>query len=91
VYKRQIYQIAESNRIEKIDSVARIESKLFFARIGMILLVSALAQRRRVSKNEFVLELYCLYLRSQVLTVSSGPARMLPAKFVLCCIIQCTN
>jgi len=25
VYKRQIYQIAESNRIEKIDSVARIE------------------------------------------------------------------
>ena len=26
-YKRQIYQIAESNR--KIDSVARIESKLF--------------------------------------------------------------
>jgi len=29
VYKRQIYQIAESNRIEKIDSVARIESKLF--------------------------------------------------------------
>jgi len=29
VYKQQIYQIAESNRIEKIDSVARIESKLF--------------------------------------------------------------
>jgi len=29
VYKRQIYQIAESNRIEKIDSVAIIESKLF--------------------------------------------------------------
>ena len=26
VYKRQIYQIAESNLIEKIDSVARIES-----------------------------------------------------------------
>jgi len=26
VYKRQIYQIAESNRIEKIDSVAKIES-----------------------------------------------------------------
>ena len=26
MYKRQIYQIAESNRIEKIDSVARIES-----------------------------------------------------------------
>jgi len=26
VYKRQIYQIAKSNRIEKIDSVARIES-----------------------------------------------------------------
>jgi len=25
VYKRQIYQIAESNGIEKIDSVARIE------------------------------------------------------------------
>ena len=25
----QIYQIGESNRIEKIDSVARIESKLF--------------------------------------------------------------
>jgi len=25
VYKRQIYQIAESNRIEKIDSIARIE------------------------------------------------------------------
>jgi len=40
VYKRQIYQIAESNRVEKIDSVARIESNLgglietFFARIG---------------------------------------------------------
>ena len=29
MYKRQIYQIAESNRIEKIDSVAKIESKLF--------------------------------------------------------------
>jgi len=28
VYKRQIYPIAESNR-KKIDSVARIESKLF--------------------------------------------------------------
>ena len=26
MYKRQIYQIAESNRIEKIDSVSRIES-----------------------------------------------------------------
>jgi len=37
VYKRQIYQIAESNRIEKIDSVARIESnRNFFARIGML-------------------------------------------------------
>jgi len=39
VYKRQIYQIAESNRIEKIDSVARIESnriETFFARIGML-------------------------------------------------------
>jgi len=35
VYKRQIYQIAESNRIEKIDS--RIESnRNFFARIGML-------------------------------------------------------
>jgi len=32
VYKRQIYQIAESNRIETIDSVARIESN----RIGML-------------------------------------------------------
>jgi len=33
-----IYQIAESNRIEKIDSVARIESNrnFFFARIGML-------------------------------------------------------
>jgi len=29
VYKWQIYHIAESNRMEKIDSVARIESKLF--------------------------------------------------------------
>jgi len=28
MYKRQIYQIAESNR-KKIDSVARIESKTF--------------------------------------------------------------
>jgi len=39
VYKRQIYQIAESNRLEKIDSVARIESnriETFFARIGML-------------------------------------------------------
>ena len=37
MYKRQIYQIAESNRIEKIDSVARIESnRNFFARIGML-------------------------------------------------------
>ena len=36
MYKRQIYQIAESNRIEKIDSEARVESKLFFARIGML-------------------------------------------------------
>jgi len=36
VYKRQIYQIAESNR-KKIDSVARIESnRNFFARIGML-------------------------------------------------------
>jgi len=26
VYKREIYQTAESNQIEKIDSVARIES-----------------------------------------------------------------
>ena len=26
MYKQQIYQIGESNRIEKIDSVARIES-----------------------------------------------------------------
>ena len=26
MYKQQIYQIAELNRIEKIDSVARIES-----------------------------------------------------------------
>ena len=26
MYKRQIYQIAESNRVEKIDSIARIES-----------------------------------------------------------------
>jgi len=35
VYKRQIFQIAESNRIQKkIDSVARIET--FFARIGML-------------------------------------------------------
>ena len=30
MYKRQIYQIAESNRIEKIDSVARIESNRNF-------------------------------------------------------------
>jgi len=30
VYKRQIYQIAESNRIEKIDLVARIESNRNF-------------------------------------------------------------
>jgi len=30
VYKRQIYQIAESNRIEKIDSVAKIESNRNF-------------------------------------------------------------
>jgi len=30
LYKRQIYQIAESNRIEKIDSVARIESNQNF-------------------------------------------------------------
>jgi len=30
VYKRQIYQIAESNRVEKIDSVARIESNRNF-------------------------------------------------------------
>jgi len=30
VYKRQIYQIAESNRIEKIYSVARIESNQNF-------------------------------------------------------------
>jgi len=30
VYKRQIYHIAESNRIEKIDSVARIESNRNF-------------------------------------------------------------
>ena len=29
MYKRLIYQIAESNGIEKIDSIARIESKLF--------------------------------------------------------------
>ena len=39
MYKRQIYQIAESNRIEKIDSVARIESnriETFFARIGLL-------------------------------------------------------
>ena len=39
MYKRQIYQIAESNQIEKIDSVARIEStriETFFARIGML-------------------------------------------------------
>ena len=36
MYKRQIYQIAESNRIEKIDSVTRIESnRNFFPRIGM--------------------------------------------------------
>jgi len=35
VYKRQIYQIAESNR-KKIDSVARIESEFFFARIEML-------------------------------------------------------
>ena len=32
-----MYQIGESNRIEKIDSVARIESnRNFFARIGML-------------------------------------------------------
>jgi len=41
VYKRQIYQIAESNRIEKknrFDSENRIESNrnFFFARIGML-------------------------------------------------------
>jgi len=30
VYKRQIYHIAESNRIQKIDSVARIESNRNF-------------------------------------------------------------
>jgi len=30
LYKRQIYQIAESNRMEKIDSVARIESNQNF-------------------------------------------------------------
>ena len=39
MYKRQIYQIAESNRIEKIDSVAKIESnriETFFAWIGML-------------------------------------------------------
>jgi len=30
VYKRQTYQIAESNRIEKIDSIARIESNRNF-------------------------------------------------------------
>ena len=30
MYKRQIYQIAESNRIEKIDSVAKIESNRNF-------------------------------------------------------------
>ena len=32
VYKRQIYQIAESNRIKKIDSIARIESNRNFFR-----------------------------------------------------------
>jgi len=32
-----MYQISESNRIEKIDSVARIElNRNFFARIGML-------------------------------------------------------
>ena len=30
MYKRQIYHIAESNRIQKIDSVARIESNRNF-------------------------------------------------------------
>jgi len=44
VYKRQIYQIAESNR-KKIGSVARIKSN-FFARIGMLYLM--LQQWRRV-------------------------------------------
>jgi len=35
MYKRQIYQIAESNK--KIDLVARIKSNRdFFARIGML-------------------------------------------------------
>jgi len=38
VYTRQIYQIAESNGIEqnRFGSENRIESKLFFARIGML-------------------------------------------------------
>ena len=45
MYKRQIYQIAESNRIEKIYSIARIESnriETFFARIGMLYSIDAL-------------------------------------------------
>ena len=36
MYKRQIYQIAESNRKNRFGSENRIESKLFFARIGML-------------------------------------------------------
>jgi len=39
-YKRQIYQIAESNRKNRFGSENRIESKLSFARIGMLYCLS---------------------------------------------------
>ena len=52
MYKRQIYQIAESNRIEKnrFGSENRIESKLF-ARIGMLYPVLVLPPRSAVVRG----------------------------------------
>ena len=69
--KRQIYQIGELNRIEKIDSAARIESiriETFFARIGMLFVPASMHSERHGPAN-----IVSVKLRNWDFTANSNP------------------
>ena len=82
MYKRQIYQIAEWNRIEKIDSVARIESnriETFFRPNWNALMYSgSKKQKCRVLLNMYLASpaatVVCMFCRCfYVFTISVRP------------------